>query len=270
VTPDQTQGQPATEGRSDAPDGAARRSPGRVGGLRERWDRAKVILRAPRVRIEVYGDSEVRSVYKAFTARHRRFKMTSAKKWGVALLPLPESGDAYLASVSRLVRRQRTKALSLGYRHLELPPGERIDQILAVNRSVPDRQGRPMDSIYVERERVVASIGARPLIHAIVDSDGTLQAYADLIDLGGAFTFSYLIGHADHLGDGIMYLLVAEIVRTCVEARRPDGSPAWLMVDTFWGARPGLANFKERTGFRPYTVDWAWVDRPQASRSAPD
>jgi hypothetical protein len=30
------------------------------------------------------------------------------------------------------------------------------------------------------------------------------------------------------------------------------------MYDTFWGASTGLAFFKERLGFRPYTVDWAW------------
>jgi hypothetical protein len=226
------------------------------------------VLRAPRVRIEVFGDTEAHSVYKTFTARHHRFKMTSAKRWGVALLALPASAEAYLASVSRLVRRQRTKALSMGYRHVQVSPSERIDEILAVNRSMPIRQGRPMASIYIDQELVVASLAARPTIHAVVDREGTLQAYADVLDIGGTFTFSYLIGHADRLADGIMYLLVAEIVRDCIGARRSDGSPAWLMVDTFWGASPGLAGFKERTGFRPYRVDWAWVKGPQTPSSA--
>jgi hypothetical protein len=36
------------------------------------------------------------------------------------------------------------------------------------------------------------------------------------------------------------------------------------MYDTFWGASPGLAYFKERAGFRPYTVDWVWRDQPTA------
>jgi hypothetical protein len=268
VTHDRSPAEPAaTEGSAETSRTTARPSR-RLEGLAARWERTRVVLRAPRVRIEVFGDAEAESVYRAFTARHRRFKVTSAKRWGVALLALPASGDAYLASVSRLVRRQRTKALSLGYRHVEVPPGDRVDQILAVNRSVPSRQGRPMDSIYTERERVIASIGARPMIHAVVDRDGTLQAYADVLDIGGAFTFSYLIGHADHLADGIMYLLVAEIVRSCIAGRRPDGTPAWLMVDTFWGASPGLASFKERTGFRPYTVDWRWVERPPVPDTA--
>ena len=35
------------------------------------------------------------------------------------------------------------------------------------------------------------------------------------------------------------------------------------MYDTFWGAKPGLAYFKRRTGFEAYTVNWVWVpDRP--------
>jgi hypothetical protein len=52
-----------------------------------------------------------------------------------------------------------------------------------------------------------------------------------------------------------------QVVRCGIEARRGDGSPRWIMYDTFWGASTGLAWFKERIGFRPFTVDWVWVDR---------
>ena len=62
-----------------------------------------------------------------------------------------------------------------------------------------------------------------------------------------------------------MYLLVSEVVRACIESRTAPGSPLWLMYDTFWGASRGLAFFKERLGFRPYTVAWHWVDRDLTS-----
>jgi hypothetical protein len=209
----------------------------------------------------MYGGDEALAVYRAFTARHHRFKVTSAKHWGVALLRLPESREQYLASASRLARRRGTRALSLGYRYVATSPIAHLEEILEINRSTGSRQGRPMAAIYVDREQVENTIGARNKIHAIVDSSGRVRAYADVVDIGDAFTFSYLIGHADDLDNGIMYLLTSEVVRCCIETRRADGSPTWLMVDTFWGASAGLAFFKERAGFRPYTVDWVWVDQ---------
>ena len=32
------------------------------------------------------------------------------------------------------------------------------------------------------------------------------------------------------------------------------------MADTFWGAKRGLAYFKERCGFEPFNVNWIWLD----------
>ena len=234
---------------------------GRLDRLRDRWRRTRTVLQAPRVEIEVHGDEDVLRIYRAFTARHRRFKVTSAKRWGVALLRLPPTANEYFKTVSRQARRNRVKAVEAGYRYVEVAPLDHVDEILEINQSAPSRQGRPMDSLYVERAEVEAAFGRRPKIHGIVDASGRLRAYADLYDIGGAYTFAYLIGHADDLPHGIMYLLMGEIVRACIEARRSDGSPTWLMADTFWGASPGLAYFKDRTGFRPFTVTWVWSDK---------
>lgn len=235
--------------------------PGPLERLRDRWQRTLVVLRAPHVRIDVYGGDDVRAVYRAFTARHRRFRFTSAKRWGVALLRLPSSPEEYDAKVSRQARRKRKRALESGYRHVMFPPLERVDEILDINRSTPSRQGRPMAQLYTERQEVVHAFESRPQIHGIEDAGGSLRAYGDVLDIGDAYTFAYLIGHADDLPNGVMYLLMSEIVRGCVERRRPDGAPHWLMADTLWGGGSGLAYFKNRTGFEPFTVKWHWVDR---------
>jgi len=221
-----------------------------------------MVLRAPRIRVNAYGDAEAHDVFRAFTARHRRFKMTSAKKWGVALMALPDTGDAYLASVSRQARRARAKAMAAGYHYRVVDPKTRIDEIIAIHASTPSRQGRPMAAGYLDPADVAATVGSRAAIHGVLDGDGVLQAYGHVLDIGDAFTFTFLIGHADRLKDGIMYLLVESIVRACVADRRPDGSPRWLMADTFWGASDGLAYFKERTGFQAYTVSWVWTGNP--------
>lgn len=61
-------------------------------------------------------------------------------------------------------------------------------------------------------------------------------------------------GHADYLGKGIMYLLMAEVVRELSERRRATGRPVRLYYDTFPGASPGMRQFKRWIGCDPYRV----------------
>ena len=221
------------------------------------------VLRAPRVRIEVYGDQHARRIYRAFVARHRVFKMTRAKRWGVALIRLPETMDEYLAGSSKeLLRRKRRAAERAGYRYALLAAADHIDEILAINLSSPTRQGRGLPAYYLDREHVAATFSDRPEIHGILDSAGRLRAYAWVPRAGDFVLLETLLGHADDLDAGVMYLLISEVIGSTIRQRDANGSPGWAMYDTFWGAAPGLSYFKERTGFRPYTVDWAWVDRP--------
>lgn len=237
--------------------------------LRERRQRAESLLRAPRVRIEVFGDESAYGVYRAFTARHPRFLVTSAKRWGVALTPLPAAFEDYVGGGSRKVLRQKRRlAEKAGFRYALVSPQERLDEIMEINQSAPDRQGRPMDDGYLDREAVSRSFRGRGDVHGILDADGRLRAYALVLDIGDAVVFSRLLGHADDLEQGVMYLLVSEAIRASIEGRRPDGTPHWAMYDTFWGAAKGLAYFKERVGFRQYTVNWIWVDRGASGHSA--
>jgi hypothetical protein len=228
--------------------------------IRDRWSRMRAVIQAPRVRIEMFGDAAARTEYLGFTARHPRFRFTAAKHWGVALLPLPERAEDYLPTASQYVRRQRNRAMRLGYRAVMISPAERLSEILEINLSSEVRQGRRMPSLYTNQDVVATTIGRRPSINGIEDARGRLRAYANVIDVGGTYILSTFLGHAADLSSGVMYLLLADAIARSVAARREDGSPSWLMYDTFWGASRGLAFFKERAGFRPYTVDWVWRD----------
>lgn len=56
-----------------------------------------------------------------------------------------------------------------------------------------------------------------------------------------------------------MYLLISEVINMLVDLKnKQDTSPKWLMYDTFYGAKPGLTEFKKRLGFKPYRVKWTW------------
>lgn len=232
--------------------------------LRRRWERSMTVLRAPHVRIALHGGAEARAAYRAFTARHRVFKMTAAKRWGVALVRLPASFDEYLAGGSmEYLRRQRRRAEKAGYRYARISPQAHLDAILEINRSTPTRQGRAMSGSYLDPDQVARAFAEDQPISAILDAGGRLRAYADVPVIGDAFVYSRILGHADDLERGVMYLLVSEVIREHIEAAGQGiPTPSWAMYDTFWGASPGLAYFKERAGFRPYTVDWVWRDRP--------
>lgn len=238
--------------------------------LRERWRRTLTILRAPRVQIEAYGGHEAREAYTTFTSRHPRFKVTPYKRWGVALISVPESYADYVAGHSRWVLRQKLRlAAKHDFRYAVVKPQDYLDDILEINRSAPTRQGRPMSESYIDRERVARALEGQTVMHGVLNADGRLRAYASVLAVGDATVFTLILGHADDLEYGTMYLLVSEIVRECIETRAAAGSPRWLMYDTLWGAGKGLAFFKERLGFQPYTVDWRWIERPPRRPSDP-
>lgn len=237
----------------------------RADNFRERWQRSLAVIRAPRVQIQVYGGDEQRAVYRSLTARHPRFKITRHKRWGVALILLPESFDDYLGGGSKnALRQNRRRALAAGFRYALVSPQDYLDQILEINRSAPMRQGRSMGADYVDLERLTKTFERRTTIHGILDSQGRLRAYSIMLVAGEAVVVKMILGHADDLKHGTMYLLVSEIVREYIEMKEASGSPTWAMYDTFWGATKGLSYFKERLGFRPYTVDWVWSDRASA------
>jgi hypothetical protein len=73
--------------------------------------------------------------------------------------------------------------------------------------------------------------------------------------------FSRLLGHSDHLKNGVMYYLVTEVIREMIGRKTQQGAPLWSMYDMMFGASDGLRFFKELLGFKPYKVRWVWVDR---------
>ncbi|MHB8458864.1 MAG: hypothetical protein ACYDAK_11855 [Candidatus Limnocylindrales bacterium] len=206
--------------------------------------------------IELSGDDAER-IHRSFTAPHRLFRFTAAKRWGVALVRLPDSFTAYLAGGSKaLLRQKRRLAEARGHSYAVVDTASHAEEILEINRSTTTRQGRPMPASYVDRDTVLATIAERPTTHGVFDGEGRLRAYAWVPIVGDLILFERLLGHAVDIESGTMYLLVSEVIRYHIEQRGIDGAPRWAMYDTFWGANPGLAYFKRRLGFEPYAVDW--------------
>jgi hypothetical protein len=83
------------------------------------------------------------------------------------------------------------------------------------------------------------------------NADGRLVGYADLGLFGNFAGFERLIGERNN--DGFMHLLVIEIVAQLIEQK----GMRYLMYDTFFGAQPGMRNFKTVLGFRPYRAKYS-------------
>lgn len=220
---------------------------------------ANEILGLLEVTIRMSGNAMAKSTFNNFTKPHPKYKFIQNKRWGVGLLQLPDIfGDYLKGKDKQALRTNRRRSIELGFSFEKFDPREYLDEVLAINTSMQVRQGDPMTPDYLNIEGLRIWAQDEPTIYGLFDANGVLKAYAHILIYGEVFVFSRLLGHADDLDRGIMYLLISEVVREMIERKRKQGTPIWAMYDTFFGASAGLRYFKERLGFRPYKVRWMW------------
>ena len=197
---------------------------------------------------------QIRATYKNFTRPHPRYKVFRNKSMGIALVDLTqfENSAAYLESVRQRGHAgpQGRKARARGYQLREIDRNDYIDEIHMINTSSDIRQGRPMDSAYREKKQYY-----EPQPHfqcyGAFNAEGKLVAYCNVAFFGNFAATDQLLGYKN--GDGVMYLLLAEVICRLIDERKVD----YFMYDTFLGAQPGLRDFKRRVGFRPYRIRYA-------------
>ena len=216
----------------------------------------------PRVDIVLSrGRPDEEELLRLFRARHPRYKVVGRKVVGVALLALDgvADGEAYLAA-HRTARKRARRAERLGYSLGLFDPGRRRSELLAIHASLPERQGRPIDAEYLD---VDATWETGPQIDYLgVFRDDVLLAYSRVQYAGEIAGLPRIMGHGDHLDNGVMFLLMAGIVDH-TKSNRPEAR--YVMYDTFFGAPEGLRWFKTHLGFEPYYVRWK---REQARESS--
>lgn len=126
-----------------------------------------------------------------------------------------------------------------------------LDDIHAINTSAPMRQGRPMSKSYQERP-VAFGTGApacdlhRSELIGCFAPDGRLVAYITAGHCGTLSASSQIIGHADHLKNGIMYQVWTIFVVRCINL----GQQA--VVYSRWSdGTDGLRIWKRSVGLKP-------------------
>jgi hypothetical protein len=172
-----------------------------------------------------------------------------------SVLPMPTSVEDWREE-HRTARKRANRAERLGYVFREIAREQYSEDIFAINTSLEVRQGRPMSRGYREAQNFMPLPEYPCERHAIrtygVLSDrGTLVSYCWLYRAGELALVSSILGHGQHLDDGIMFLLVQGVIG----AEIPRGG--YLTYNRADSGTDGLRWFKERCGFMATGVKWS-------------
>ena len=215
------------------------------------------ILRLPVAELhfhEAIDPTDIRATYRYYTKPHPRYKLIGNKTIGAALLDLGsvKNEEDYL----ELIKGKNNgayhakRARNRGYRLRHIDRNVYIDDIHAINVSLEERQGRPMDAKYREKTSRFDTL-EHFRYYGVFNAEEKLVAYANLGHYGNFASFSQLIGLRNN--DGIMHMMVVDIVAELLGQQ----GVRYLMYDTFFGAQPGMQTFKKILGFRPYRAKYA-------------
>jgi hypothetical protein len=220
------------------------------------YDTLRQLLRLPVASLHFDSSidpDDIPKTYRYYTRPHPRYKIIGNKTMGAALVDLGRYADtpAYLDDIGGRNRGawHARRARSRGYLCTEIERNEHIDAIHAINTSLEQRQGRPMDEKYRDK---VSRFERQPHFsyYGVMNAEGRLVAYANIGRYGNFSAFSQLIGIRNN--DGIMHLMMVDIITRLLEQKQVR----YVMYDTFFGALPGLQQFKRVLGFQPYRVKY--------------
>jgi len=197
---------------------------------------------------------DITKTYHYFTKPHPRYKVIRNKTVGAALIDLGRFADtpAYLDDIQGKNRGawHATRARKRGYVCREIERNAHVEEIHAINTSLEVRQGRRMDQDYLDKVTHFERLDHFSY-YGVLNPEGRLVAYANVGHYGNFDAFSQLLGVRSN--DGIMHLLVVDVVSRLIERKQVR----YLMYDTFFGAQPGLQQFKRIVGFQPFRVKYS-------------
>lgn len=228
--------------------------------LRRKFSLVRDVLRSPRIEVNCFGGEHAKAIHRYFSGRHPKLPLFRRKSFGAALRAIPTDEHAIDAgSRYSQMRRKTRKATKAGYVFRSIDPRDHLDAIMRINQSSVVRQGGEMPADYIDRSEVKAEMAREGDWFGVFAPDDGLEAYAFVPVFGEVFVFWKILGNAELLDQGIVYLLVDGTMRAMAARRRESGYPRWGMYDMYIGGGDGLREFKRRTGFEPHRVTWRWM-----------
>lgn len=194
------------------------------------------------------------------TFAQARYDQLNTAKYtqGVSLMRVPDSREAWEAE-HRTARKRAWRADRLGYTFAEVNNAWWSADIIEINRSLPSRQGRPMSAGYTA-PRTHGALPEYPCDRHKIHTYGVLEegrheahlrAYLTLYRVGDLAMVSMILGHGEHLDNGIMFLLFRGVVE------HQAGQGGWFYYNRHDSGQDGLIWFKERLGFSATDIEWS-------------
>jgi hypothetical protein len=221
----------------------------------------------PSVRVNLMADAAtandpfflkcVHEHYRDARRRHRKFLLIRNLEYGVAVCVLPANHELYMKGIEASARRNIKKALRLGYQFERIDPNKWLNDMADIHRSTDVRQG-PMRPELLDDLRPISDPPSRTNLHDYpyfgVLKNGHCVAYAGCLVAGEMVSVGNIFGHDAVKGDGVVPLLISEIVRYTY-----DTYPAarYFIYDKYFGAGETLRRFKKKFGFLPHRVSWS-------------
>lgn len=204
----------------------------------------------------------VRDYFRDATRRHHRFPLVRNLEYGFSLHHVGEGTDEYLRSIESAGRRNYKKSCRLGYSFARIDYNDYLADVTAIHRSTPVRQGRPMpERFFTEVATPVHNPPSRTSLHDYpyfgILRDGHLHAYASCLIAGDLCSIESIYGHADHLADGVVPMMIIEMAQW-VKEHHPQ--VRYYAYGTYYGATETMQRFKRKFDFMPHKTQWALGD----------
>ncbi|RQR51894.1 hypothetical protein DIE21_14070 [Burkholderia sp. Bp9140] len=167
-----------------------------------------------------------------------------------SFLAIPKSHADYLKFIGDSSRNMIRKAGRHGYEYKAANPDDYPDDILEIRTSTEIRQGKKIPAYFYQRPQSILLKHACPRHREIFFGaffEGRIRAYITMFCYGEILQINHILGHRDHLGSGVMNLLMSEAVREIIETMPWVRGINYLYQGNV-GA--GLNVFKTGLGFR--------------------
>jgi len=199
----------------------------------------------------------VRGFYAETRQRHSRLPLVRRWQFGVAVCVLPPTFDDYFMMIEAAGRRNFKKATRLGYRFERMNHNDHLAGMREIHSSTDVRQGEmPADFISAE-VKPCNDPPSRTNVHDYpyfgIMKDGRLAAYAGNMVSGELFMIEQMYGHADHLENGVVPMLVIGMARHIME-HYPQVK--YYGYEMYYGASESMRRFKKKFCFLPHRVKW--------------
>lgn len=196
--------------------------------------------------------------YKDANRRHRKFPLFKSMVHGVALCDIHQGFDTYLSTIESSARRNYKKAIRNGFSSRPIDYNEHLDDIWAIRRSTPVRQGEMPDAFIntppPKRTDPVSTSKTHDYRYfGVFNSEGILVAYAGCFIAGELMMIEHIYGHFDYQPFGVVPMLLISMAR---HASEEHSAVRYYAYGTFFGASPTMKRFKKKFCFLPHRVRW--------------